>query len=77
MIKGRVPIQPGQTTSKPSLGWQVQCPASDYSDALKLICFHLMKVQTPKETAIWRQQCCFSVLPPSDARLSFVKLRGT
>lgn len=61
MIKGRAPVQPGQTTSKASLGQQVQCHVSDYSGALKLICFHLIKVLTPSKIAIWKQQCYFSV----------------
>lgn len=74
MIKGRVPIQPGQATSKPSLGQQVQSLASDYSEALKLICFCLIKVQIPDETAIWRQRCCPSVLLSLDGHLSLVKL---
>lgn len=62
MIKGRTPMQPGQTTSKTSLGQQVQCHVSEYSSALKLIYFHLIKVLTPNKIAKWRQQCCLSVL---------------
>lgn len=42
MIKGRTPMQPGQTTSKASLGQQVQCHMSEYSGALKLLCLHLI-----------------------------------
>lgn len=69
-------MQPGRTTSKTSSGRQVERRAANCNGALKLICFHLIKVWTPNKTATWRRRCCLSVFPPLDTSLSKLQITG-